>query len=114
MKTKLFTQELNTGDITVISNLNSVMANGTRISRVEEVQGHAKESPSAIYIDLTVKQPAKLHDVLEATEEVDLVLSLEDSVELGLLMVAMGMEHKTDENIAETMSRLSQLIAEYR
>ncbi|MEA5477901.1 hypothetical protein VB774_09745 [Pseudanabaena galeata UHCC 0370] len=114
MKTKLFTQELNTGDITVISNLTSVTANCTRISRVEEVQDHEQESPSAIYIDLTIKQSAKLHDVLEATEEVDLVMSLEDSVELGLLMVAMGMEHKTDENIAATMSRLSQLIAEYR
>jgi hypothetical protein len=51
---------------------------------------------------------------LEATEEVDLILNLEDAVELGLLMVAMGMEHKTDDDIAKILSRLSELIAEYR
>jgi cell shape-determining protein MreC len=64
MKTKLFTRNLKTGDITVTSNVTSVTVNGTRISRVEEIPGHERESPSAIYIDLTVQQPVKLHDVL--------------------------------------------------
>ena len=114
MKTKLFTQELKTSDITVTSNVTSVTVNGTRISRVEEIPGQERENPSSIYIDFTVEHPIKLHDVLEATEEVDLILNLEDAVELGLLMVAMGMEHKTDDDIAAIMSRLSKLIAEYR
>jgi hypothetical protein len=114
MGTKLFTRKIKTGDITLMSNVTSVTVNGTRISRVEEIPEHERESPSAIYIDLTVQQPVKLHDVLEATEEVDLILNLEDAVELGLLMVAMGMEHKTDDEIKTIMSQLSQLIAEYR
>ncbi len=114
MKTKLFTRDITTGDITVTSNVTSVMANGTRISRVEEVPGHEKDCPSAIYIDLRIQHPVKLHDVLEATEEVDLSLNLGDAVELGLLMVAMGMEHKTDDDVVAVMSRLSKLIAEYR
>jgi hypothetical protein len=114
MGTKLFTRDIKTGDITLTSNVTSVVANATRISLVEEVPGHERESPSAIYIDLTIQHPIKLHDVLEATEEVDLSLNLEDAVELGLLMVAMGMEHKTDDDITSVMSRLSQLIAEYR
>lgn len=114
MNKQLFTRNIKTGDITVTSNVTSITANATRISRVEEIPGHERESPSAIYIDLTVQQPVKLHDVLEATEEVDLILNLEDAVELGLLIVAMGMEHKTDLQVATIMSQLSQLIAEYR
>jgi hypothetical protein len=114
MTTKLFTRNIKTGDITVMSNVTSVTVNGTRISRVEEIPGHERENPSAIYIDFIVQHPSKLHDVLEATEEVDLILNLEDAVELGLLMAAMGMEHKSDDDIAGMMSRLSELIAEYR
>lgn len=114
MQTKLFTQNLKTGDITVMSNVTSVTVNGTRISRVEEIPGHERENPSAIYIDLAVQHPTKMHDVLESTEEVDMIFNLDDAVELGLLMVAMGMEHKTDNDIAKILSRLSKLIAEYR
>lgn len=114
MKTKLYTQALKTGAITLTSNVTTVTANATRMSRVEAVPGHEMESPSSIYIDLTVQQPVKLHDVLEATEEVDLILNLEDAVELGLLMVAMGMEQKTDTEVTATLARLSQLISDYR
>lgn len=114
MKTKLFTQSLKTGAITLTSNVTTVTANATRISRLEAVPGHEAENPPSLYIDLTVQQPVKLHDVLEATEEVDLILNLEDAVELGLLMVAMGLEHKTDAEVTATLARLSQLIADYR
>lgn len=114
METKLFTRRLQTGDMTLSSNLTSITVNGARISRVEEVPGQEKENPSTIYIDLMVQKPVEQPDILEATEEVDLVLNLEDAVELGLLMVAMGMEHKTDDDVAKVMSRLSGLIAEYR
>jgi hypothetical protein len=114
MKTRLFSRNIKTGDITAMSNLTSVTVNGTRISRVEEITGHERENPSAIYIDFAVQHPTKMHDVLEATEEVDLIFNLDDAVELGLLMVAMGMEHKTDDDITKILSRLSKLIAEYR
>lgn len=114
MKTKLFTRSIKTGDITLSSNLTSITVNGARISRVEEVSGHEQESPSTIYVDFMVQQPTELHDVLEATEEVDLVLNLEDAIEIGLLMVALGMEHKTDSEVTAVMSRLAGLIAEYR
>lgn len=85
----------------------------TRLGEILQAQ-QAQESAATNYIDFIVQHPSKLHDVLEATEEVDLILNLEDAVELGLLMVAMGMEHKTDDDIAKILSRLSELIAEYR
>lgn len=114
MKPKLLTQPIRTGNITLSSNLTSITVNGARISRVEEIVGQEKENPSTIYLDLMVSEPTKQSDILEATEEVDLVLNLEDAVELGLRMVALGMEHKTDDEVSEVMARLSQLIAEYR
>ncbi len=114
MKSKLVTRSIKTGDITLTSNLTSITVNGARVSRVEEIPGHEKENPSTIYIDLMVQEPDRFHDVLEAAKEVDLVLNLEDAVELGILMVALGMEHKTSAEVAEVMNRLSKLISEYR
>lgn len=120
MKTKLLTQRIKTGDITLTSNLTSITVNGVRMSRVEEIAGHEQEAPSTIYLDLMVQSPPPRSDilptpdVLEATEEVDLVLNLEDAVELGMFLVAMGMEHRTDEDVKTVMARLSDMIAEYR
>ncbi|WP_198011472.1 hypothetical protein [Synechococcus sp. PCC 7335] len=44
---QLLTQALKTGDITIISNVTSVTAIGTRVARVEEIPGHEQESPMA-------------------------------------------------------------------
>lgn len=114
MKTPLCTRTIKTGDITLESDRTSITVNGARISRVEEIPGREKENPSTIYLDLVVREPVETGDGLEGSEEVDLVFKLEDAVELGLLMVALGMEHKTDDEVAAVMSRLSNLIAEYR
>ena len=115
MKTQLLTRSIKTGDITLTSNLTSITVNGARISRVEEIPGQEQENPSTIYLDLVVQEPTKRHDdVLDATEEVDIVLNLEDAVELGLMLVALGMEHRSDQDVSEVMSRLSQLVTEYR
>lgn len=115
MKTKqLLTQKIKTGDITVVSNVTSVNAVGTTIARVEEIPGHERESPSAIHVDFEVKQPSHLPAVLEDTEALCLILQLEDAVEIGLLLVAMGAEHKTPTEIEQLTTRLSQLIANFK
>jgi hypothetical protein len=112
MKTKqLLTQDLKTGDITIMSNVTSVTVTGTRIARVEEIPGHEPEMPSAVHVDFQVKQPSHLSAVLEGTEDLGLILQLEDAVELGVLLIAMGMEHKTADETAAVMARLSTLIA---
>ena len=114
MTNKLFTKEITTGDITLTSNVTSVTARANRISRVEEKQDDPRKNPAAIYVDLTVDHPEKFHYVLEATEAVDLALGLNDAVEMGLLMVAMGLEHKTDAQIKQVLDRLADLIEQYR
>lgn len=113
MNTKLRTQSLETGTIAVMSNVSSVNVVGTKVSRVEEVPGHEAENPSTIHVDFKVQNPRHLETVLESAEELGMILNLEDAVELGLLLVAMGLEHKTPDDIAAVMSRLSKLVKEF-
>jgi hypothetical protein len=114
MKTPLCTRTIQTGDIKLESNRDSIIVNGVRISRLEEIPGQEKENPSTIYLDFLVRNPIERDDTWEASEEVDLVFNMEDAIELGLLMVGLGMEHKTDDEVEATISRLSNLIAQYR
>lgn len=110
MKTKLLTQDIQTGDITVMSNVTSFTVRGTKVSRVEEIPGHEQESPSSIHVDFTVQPPGHLPAAPEATQELGLILNLEDGVELGLLLVALGLEHKTPDEVASIIARLKQMI----
>ncbi|ESA38169.1 hypothetical protein N836_32575 [Leptolyngbya sp. Heron Island J] len=114
MKTKqLLTQDLATSEITVISNHASVTVAGTKVARVEEIPGHEQENPSMVHVDFKVKNPSRQPELLDNTEDLGLILKLNDAVDLGLLLVAMGVEHKTPEEIKATMARLSKLIDEF-
>ena len=114
MKTQqLLTQDLTTSEITVISNHASVTVTGTKVSRVEEIPGHEQENPSMVHVDFKVKNPSQQPEVLDNTEDLGLILKLEDAVDLGLLLVDMGMEHKPPEAIKGTITRLSKLIDEF-
>ncbi len=115
MKTnQLLTEDLKTGDITIISNVTSFTVTGTKIARVEEIPGHEQESPSAVHVDFEVKQPRNLLAEQEETKNLGLILQLNDAVELGVLLVAMGMEHKTPDQAVEVTARLSKLIADFQ
>ena len=110
MKVVLASYKINTGDIEVMSNLTSIIANVNRISRIEAVKGKKTESPAKVYLDLKVKpHPEHLPSVLEETEEVDLALSLWDALEIGILMVAMGLEDKSQLEVDEVFKRLFEL-----
>ncbi|MBE9044950.1 hypothetical protein IQ255_11125 [Pleurocapsales cyanobacterium LEGE 10410] len=113
MKTTSVSHELETGDITVLSNLTSVTTNVKRISRLEAVKGKEAANPAAIHVDLQVKPHQEhLPSVVGETEELDLVLSLDDAVEIGLLMVAMGLENKSRLEVDEVFKRLFELTCE--
>ena len=115
MKTKqLLTQTLNTGDITVISNVTSVTVAANKISRLEAVSGHGPESPSTVHVDFSVKQPSHLAAILEETEELGLILELDDAVQLGVFLIVMGMEHKTAEEITVMMTQLFNQISDFQ
>ncbi|MGD1852630.1 MAG: hypothetical protein ACFB2W_00125 [Leptolyngbyaceae cyanobacterium] len=114
MKTKqLLTQALATGEITVISNHASITVAGTQVARVEEIPGCEQENPSMVHVDFEVKNPSCQPEVLDNTKDLGLILELNDAVELGLLLVAMGMEHKTPKEIEATMMQLSELIDQF-
>ena len=114
MKTQqLLTQDLATSEITVISNHATVAVTGTKVARVEEISGYEQENPSMVHVDFKVKDPNRQPEILANTEDLGLILRLDDAVDLGLLLVAMGMEHKTPEEIEATLTRLSHLIDEF-
>ena len=104
------TQELKTGDITVMSNVTSVTAICNRISRLETIK---EEEPKAIHVDFTVK-PRKEHllSILEETEQLGLILTLDDAIELGLLLVALGLEDKSSQEVEAIFERLFKLASE--
>ncbi|MEM8828157.1 MAG: hypothetical protein AAGE96_02230 [Cyanobacteria bacterium P01_G01_bin.19] len=111
MKVASTSYELATGDIEVMSNLTTITANANRISRLEAVKG--KESPAKVYLDLKVKpHPEHLPSVLGETEEVDLVMSPDDALEIGIMMVAMGLENKSQLEVDEVFKRLFELTCE--
>ncbi|EKU99651.1 hypothetical protein Lepto7375DRAFT_1715 [Leptolyngbya sp. PCC 7375] len=111
---QLLVQPLKTGDITVISNVTSVTVNANKISRLEKIPGHEQESPSTVHVDFDVNQPSRLAAVLEETKELGLILELEDAVQLGIFLIAMGMENATPDDISAIMTRLSKLIADLK
>ena len=96
MKVVSTSYELTTGDIEVMSNLTSIIANASRI-----------------YLDLKVKpHPEHLPSVLGETEEVDLALSPDDALEIGIMMVAMGLENRSQLEVDEVFKRLFELTCE--
>ncbi|MEM7590779.1 MAG: hypothetical protein AAF383_04560 [Cyanobacteria bacterium P01_A01_bin.83] len=105
------TNKLATGDIEVMSNLTSIIANANRISRLEAVKG--KASPAKVHLDLKVKpHPEHLPSVLSETEELDLAMNPDDALEIGIMMVAMGLEDKSQLEVDEVFKRLFELTCE--
>jgi len=113
MKTISVSRELKTGDIAVMSNLTSVTANANRISRLNAVKGKNITDPASIHVDLKVKPHVEhLPSVLGETEELDLVLSVDDALQIGMMLVAMGLEDKSQLDIDEVFKRLFELTCE--
>ncbi len=112
MKAVSTSYELATSDIEVTSNLTSIIAKANRISRLEAAKGKIK-SPAKVYLDLKVKpHPEHLPGVLGETEELDLVLNPDDALEIGILMVAMGLKDKSQLEVDEVFKRLFELTCE--
>ena len=104
------THELKTGDITVISNVTSVTATCNRISRLETIE---EGEPTAIHVDFVVKPHQKhLPSVLEETEELGLILSADDAIELGSLLIAMGLEDKSSQEANAIFEHLFRLASD--
>ena len=115
MTVKIEMRPFHTGDITVISNITSVTVTGDKVSRIGAIEGQEGGNPAAIHVDLNVKHKSdspEMPGVLGSTKELGLILSTEDVVEVGLLLVAMGMVNKTGAEVTTVLNRLSDFITE--
>ncbi|TVQ21295.1 MAG: hypothetical protein EA367_06220 [Leptolyngbya sp. DLM2.Bin15] len=108
MSTHVLTQHLHTHDITMMTNVTSLTVHGTKVSRLGDGVDQASAS---VYLDFAVKHPSHGAD-LDNTEEVSFILQPDDAVQLGLLLVSMGLGAITPEAIAAITTRLHQLGSE--
>ena len=109
MSTHVLTQHLHTHDITMMTNVTSLTVHGTKVSRLGD--GTDQATSASVYIDFAVKHPSHGSD-LDNTEEVSFILQPDDAVQLGLLLVSMGLGSITPEAIAAITTRLHQLESE--
>ncbi|MGG6293770.1 hypothetical protein ACQ4M4_05040 [Leptolyngbya sp. AN02str] len=105
MTVKFVTHTLNTGDITVMGQVSNVATvQGSKISRIGAVEGHEQENPAAIHVNFQISNNPE--DLLVW------MLGLADAIEIGLHLVAMGIEDQPSPHIEEVRDRLSQLVSE--
>jgi hypothetical protein len=105
MAVKFVTHSLRTNDITVMGNVTDVATvRGNKISRIGAVEGQEQQNPAAIHLNFELAH--------QPNEMLVWVLNVPDAVELGLQLLAMGIEDQPSPGIDEIRDRLSQLIAE--
>jgi len=105
MTVKFVTHTLNTGDITVMGHVDDVATvTGSKISRIGAVEGKEQENPAAIHVNFQVTD--------KSDELLVWMLGLPDAIEIGLQLVAMGIEAQPSPKIDEIRDRLSQLVSE--
>ncbi len=105
MTVTFVTHSLTTDDITVMGHVEDVtLVRGSKVSRIGTVEGHEQENPAMIHVNFQrVDQPEEL---------VVWMLGLSDAIELGLQLLAMGIEAQPDPQIDQVRDRLSQLVSE--
>jgi hypothetical protein len=111
MTTNILTHELNTSDITVVSNITSMHMTGSKVSKLMAGETDGQETTAEIHLGFHVQQPQKLEHILGTTEDLAFILSEADALEIGLRLVEMGMKDKSDESIGALWKQLSQIIA---
>jgi hypothetical protein len=109
MTVKFVTHVLNTGDITVMGHVTDVATvRGSTISRIGAVEGQEQKNPAAVHLNFEAITTANDNP----PEMLVWMLSVPDAVELGLQLLAMGIEAQPSPGIDEIRDRLSQLVAE--
>ncbi|MBN8563622.1 MAG: hypothetical protein J0L70_24085 [Leptolyngbya sp. UWPOB_LEPTO1] len=105
MTVKFVTHTLNTNDITVMGNVNDVATvRGSKISRIGAVEGQEQQNPATIHVNFQVTNNPE--------EMLVLMMGLSDAIEIGLQLLAMGIEAEPSPKIDEVRDRLSQLVSE--
>lgn len=105
MTVKFVTNPLNTGDITVVGNVSDVATvQGSKMSRIGALEGQEQQNPAAIHVNFQMTNKPE--------EMLVLMLGLSDAIELGLQLVALGIEAQLSPKIDDVRDRLCQLVSE--
>ncbi|GAB4377576.1 MAG: hypothetical protein Kow00121_27400 [Elainellaceae cyanobacterium] len=105
MTVKFVTHSLKIGDITVMGHVTDVATvRGSKISRIGAIEGQEQQNPAAVHLNF--------EDATTPTEMLVWILGVPDAVELGLQLLAMGIEDQPSPAIDDIRDRLSQLVAE--
>lgn len=107
MTVKYVTHDLETSDITVMGHVeDTITVKGSKISRIGAIVGQEAHNPAAVHLNLEV-EPHKT-----AAAMLVLCFSQQDAVEIGLQLVAMGIEDNPTIGIDDVKQRLSNLLTE--
>ncbi len=104
MTVKFVTHEFKTDDVTVMGTVtDAAHLRGHKVSRIGAIEGQE------------VKNPAQIHVSFEVTNHPDqivsLVLGVQDAVELGLLLIGVGIESQPG-GVKQICDRLTELTDE--
>jgi hypothetical protein len=106
MTVQYVTHTFKTGDITIMGNIaDTETVTGKTISRIGAIEGQEYQSPPAVHINLGLAHG-------DPTESIVLSLSISDAIEMGIQLVAMGIENSPHPDIEGMRDRLAQLVSE--
>lgn len=107
MTVKYVTHDLSTSDITIMGKVeNAIKVRGSSISRIGPIIGHEAQNPAEVHLNLEVEP----HQT--ASEMLVLSFTAQDAVEVGLQLLAMGVEDNPTIGIDVVKQRLTDLLAE--
>jgi hypothetical protein len=100
------THAFKTGDITIMGNVTDMTTvAGKTISRIGAIEGQETRNPPIIHVNLEGSHQGEVEPIV-------LSLNLQDAIEMGLQLVAMGIENYPHPDIDEVRDRLAQLVSE--
>jgi hypothetical protein len=112
MTTKLQTMPLQTKEMTLMSNNTSIKVIGHKISKLIDQDEKQQNVSSSIHLTFDVKKEEKSPCILNNPEELGFIINPKDAIEIGLSLIAMGMDFHNEITLEEIKGRLAQISAE--
>lgn len=97
---------LHTGDITLMSNVDSHTVTGRRVTRIGAIDTAETHCDPTVHLSLEIKHPTS--EAAQADASLGLILNPEDALELGLSLVIMGLGEATPADQEALIQRLKQ------
>lgn len=111
MTTQCVTYPLQTETITVMSHVTSIQVVGERISCLQATTETESDPAKTVHVTFEVQGKKDEPCILSNAEELGLILSAKDAVELGLSLIAMGSDPENMTDISAIRERLSDFLS---